>query len=190
MGSLESRIESLADGQSVAANGMTVTMHRKNAGTKRADGWIAATSTGCVFSIAVPEVFNDFSQSTATTDGSMLRVHVLGTRTGETKFTALCFTRDDNTIPPDWAASAIDQLGRGGLEVTSRSEIADQRAKGVEIRASSAFGSRLIGRFIGTGTHAYQLLIEFPAAEEQQAARRASVFFDSFKPAAEPGQRN
>lgn len=179
---LKERIEALREGESLTEGGVTVTLHRKTAGTPRPDGWYEARSTGCGFRVLLPAPFNDFSQTAPTTDGSSLKIHAVGTRTAEGyKFTALCLIRDDDKLPQDWAKSAIDQLGQN-LKVLRKEPVTVGSLSGYDLDATSPTGSRAIARYMSDGHRAYQLLVDIPKSDDPDGLILARLFLSSFEP--------
>lgn len=176
-------IRQLPEGRSAKdpETGAVFTFHQKNAGVAGADGWYAAHSVPCGFRVKVPGPYNDFSQEMPATDGALVRLHVLGTKTVEgAKFTISCTERSDGKITPGWAEDVVKDLA-AGMSNVQRTQFTLGGTQGIELRGGSN-GTMFAGRFIAFGRRAYNLMVEYPASEESYMPGVVSEFFASFEP--------
>lgn len=176
-------MEALAEGESLTLDDMTVTLHQRNAGERRADGWYAAHSEGCGFGVLMPGPYSDTSQEAPTADGQRLTIHTLATQTFEgTVFNALCWTRSDGSLPEGWSEGAVRIMARElGAEVLT---IQNAGLDGHEIRGSDRRSGVVMRTLTGSGI-GFQLIVEYPAAEAETALPLAEHFLDSFRPPTE-----
>ena len=111
---MRQKFEALEPGESFVHAGLTLTLHQKNAGVERQDGWYEAVSTECGHRVLTPGQYNDATQRAPIAEGVELLVHTLGARTVEgAKFTATCWQRTDGDMPEGFARGAVEALGEG-----------------------------------------------------------------------------
>lgn len=180
----EQQIRDLPEGGTATdpKSGVTFTMHRKGAGTPDATGWVPATSTQpCGMHVKLPGPYNDFTQKVKATDGAMITIHVVGTRTIEgAKFTVTCTERSDNKVQPNFKEEVVDGLRADNPELKQR-RVAFGGGEGIEYTMQNS-RSAAIGRLGVVGTRAYQLIVEYPRSEDEYMPGVASTFFSSFEP--------
>ena len=181
--SFRDQIKQLPAGKSLkdVESGVVFTFNQKNAGVKGVDGWYAATSLPCGFSARLPGPYNDFSQTSTTTDGQTIHLHTVGTRTTEgVKFTALCIERSDQKFPPHWVDQLVASFRKDGTAVSEHAALlAGQPATEFAVGDSSV---ELIVRCAVIDQRAYQLMVEYPQSEAGYMPDVAASFFDSFRP--------
>src|SRR3954453_9492646 len=138
---LHARAAALQDGETLRTNGITMTMHRRIAGAKQADGWFDTRSSGCAFTVRLPTQASDYSIDAPTVDGPLLHLHIVAMATMEgDKFTATCSRRDDDRIPPTWAEATIAKLAEG-QRLVSKSPVTFGGLAGYDADIESASGS-------------------------------------------------
>lgn len=91
--------------------GMFITFHRMQATSPIGHGWQRAKSTDGAFTVDMPAKFNDFMMRTAATDGTEVRVDVVGGTTGTLKWAASCVRRKDGTHGPNKFESKTESMG-------------------------------------------------------------------------------
>lgn len=111
---LASRSAALEEGQSVTDRGITLTLHRKSAGTPDSAGWYPAMSTGCGFSVLLPAPYDDLTSSAIDPAGGVLERHVLSSTTADgARFSVVCMDSNSLTDPFIYPEQYVLNLAAG-----------------------------------------------------------------------------
>jgi tetratricopeptide (TPR) repeat protein len=182
-------VEQLQAGEATTSNGMTTTLHQKDAGVRDASGWYAARSTEGHFTMRFPAPFNDATFVTQAEDGATIKVHLLVSATSRgLKLSANCFERSDAKFPPDAVSSTVKRLQEASLELRSQ-DFTRGELSGLEYRGIWANGAHFAGRtFLARGPLC-QLMAEFPERPLDSTPDDVRKSFDSFEPGSlQPGK--
>ena len=181
-GDLQSRLADLQEGQSITDRGVTLTLHRKSAGSPNSEGWYPATSTGCGFSVLLPAPYNDFTSSATNPAGEVLKRHVIETLTADgAELAVVCMEpipSSDPSIYPEQFAENLAADGRILRRVPTRLG----NLSGLEISVRNSGRGCIDARVLVSKERAYELTIEYPAAAMEAAALARDIVFRSFTP--------
>jgi len=180
---LEETIQNLPEGGTFTdpKTGVTLTMHRKGAGSRDATGWYAATSLQpCGFHVIMPGPYNDFTQTGRATDGAMVKIHTVAARTPEgATFTVTCTERSDGKISRSLAEDLVNGLRSTNPDLRQRKVmLAGADCVEYSMHTSQSGG---MGRIAVIGTRAYLLIIEYPRSVDEYIPDVAKLFFESFE---------
>lgn len=154
------------------------TIHRRNAGTPDASGWITATSTLGRFSVKVPIPFNDFTVENTNASSLLLKKETIGCRSTEgIKFSASKISYGT----PGTAAKQFDKI------------CASTEMPMAKITSTNFGGHKALVIFFGdavaranqqmvlVGEELYVIAVEYPAKQYELAAEFIPTFFDSLE---------
>jgi hypothetical protein len=180
---LKSRLESQPVGKEWRdeATGIVRVFLQKNAGASEASGWWMAESRACGFKVELPGPSNELKQEAKATDGVLITVVTMGSRTREgAKYSATCYRRSDDIFKSGAISHIYDELAASGV-VIERREVtrSGHRMQSMKLRrtdSDSEFETFQLGSTL------YQLIVEYPKSEADDVPAMAEHFFDSFRP--------
>lgn len=176
----QDELRQLAPGQTTSIDGVTFTMHQKQAGSPGPGGWIPATSTQGRFTVRLPATYNDFSAVAPRQQGGTLSTHTVGTTLASgTKFVALCMESSDGTVPPAWATSVAESM-RAKNPGMSQRPVIQGAMSGIEILIADKADRRYVARFLAGEGRMCTLSVEYIEADATYVSSAAPEFFRSF----------
>ncbi len=174
-------VDQLAPGQTITKNGMTITLHQKNAGARDASGWYAASSTRGHFTMRFRGPFNDATFVQKTKDGLTFTTHNLSSRAPDgLTVVVVCIERSDRKVPPDSVVGAVEEFARISKPFYSQ-PFTRGNISGIEYRGIWPNGDHYAGQMFITGEALCQIMAGFPDMPLEPIPESVRQTIDSFR---------